>query len=168
MHILDLTEVVTSSLTKESIKDRSKADGFTKAFACVQSSWLIIQSIARVANGLAITQLELTTLGFVICALAMYVLWWHKPFDVDYVAYIGSPGTLMPPRIRDSLPQYEGRIPDLSLHDLQDMLIEYEFVPILWGRGYYLKNEGFRHRLKIIILYITATIFPALHVLAWN
>jgi hypothetical protein len=69
--------------TEKEIKDLSKADAFTKAFACIQSSWLIIQSIVRVSVGLPITQLELATMAFVVCALTMYLLWWHKPFGVE-------------------------------------------------------------------------------------
>jgi hypothetical protein len=69
--------------TEKEINDLSKADAFTKAFACIQSSWLIIQSIVRVSVGLPITQLELATMAFVVCALTMYLLWWHKPFGVE-------------------------------------------------------------------------------------
>ncbi|KAG8529071.1 uncharacterized protein KY384_005706 [Bacidia gigantensis] len=74
-------------ITPENIRDRSKADAFTKLFAIGQSLWLIIQSIARTAQGLrmgSITQLELATMGFVGCALLMYLLWWDKPFDVEH------------------------------------------------------------------------------------
>lgn len=39
-------------VTRKDIKDRSKADVFTKLFAIVQSSWLIVQSIARAVQGL--------------------------------------------------------------------------------------------------------------------
>lgn len=39
-------------ITKNDIKDRSKADAFTKLFAIGQSGWLIIQCIARAAQGL--------------------------------------------------------------------------------------------------------------------
>ncbi|PMD31518.1 hypothetical protein L207DRAFT_640790 [Hyaloscypha variabilis F] len=69
--------------TEKEINDLSKADAFTKAFACIQSGWLIIQCIVRVSVGLPITQLELATMAFVVCALAMYLLWWHKPFGVE-------------------------------------------------------------------------------------
>jgi hypothetical protein len=37
----------------------------------------------RVSVGLPITQLELATMAFVVCALIMYLLWWHKPFGVE-------------------------------------------------------------------------------------
>jgi hypothetical protein len=78
-----------------------------KAFAIGQSLWLIIGSIARAAQGLresmnwsvfdarlimtAITELELTTMGFVGCALVLYILWWHKPFDVEHSIPIDCP-----------------------------------------------------------------------------
>ncbi|KAH8587223.1 hypothetical protein B0O99DRAFT_694672 [Bisporella sp. PMI_857] len=68
---------------KEEIDDVSKADIFAKLFACVQSIWLVAQSIARVSVGLPITELELATIALVFCALIMYVLWWNKPFGVE-------------------------------------------------------------------------------------
>ena len=40
---------------------------------------------------LAITQLELATMGFVGCALIMYILWWNKPFDVEHSVAIDCP-----------------------------------------------------------------------------
>lgn len=39
-------------LTQEDIKDRSKSDAFTKLFAIGQSAWLIVECIARAAQGL--------------------------------------------------------------------------------------------------------------------
>ena len=39
-------------VTREDIKDRSKSDTFTKLFAIGQSTWLIVQCIARAAQGL--------------------------------------------------------------------------------------------------------------------
>lgn len=40
------------SLTQEEIRDRSKSDAFTKVFAIGQSAWLIVECIARAAQGL--------------------------------------------------------------------------------------------------------------------
>jgi hypothetical protein len=70
-------------MRKEQIDNFSKADIFAKLFACVQSIWLVVQSIARVSVGLPITQLELATIALVFCALLMYALWWNKPFGVE-------------------------------------------------------------------------------------
>jgi len=36
-----------------------------------------------VSTGLKISQLELMTLAFVVCALVMYGFWWDKPFDAE-------------------------------------------------------------------------------------
>lgn len=42
-------------------------------------------------SSLAITQRELATMGFVGCALVMYILWWNKPFDVEHSVAIDCP-----------------------------------------------------------------------------
>jgi hypothetical protein len=75
---------------KEDVQALSHPDAFTKLFACVQSSWLIIQCIVQTAVGLPITQLELATITFVVCALVMYLLWWDKPFNVERRATIAA------------------------------------------------------------------------------
>jgi hypothetical protein len=66
----------------DDIVDRSKADSFSKALACLQSLWLVIQCIARHAQGLPITELQLTTTAFVFASVVSYALMWHAPFDV--------------------------------------------------------------------------------------
>lgn len=52
-------------VTHEDIKDRSKSDAFTKLFAIGQSTWLIVQCIARAAQGLR--EYFLVTLYFEDC-----------------------------------------------------------------------------------------------------
>ncbi|KAL4936424.1 hypothetical protein BDV06DRAFT_93377 [Aspergillus oleicola] len=69
------------TVTEADIEDKSKSDSFTKAFAVIQCGWLVIQSIARAAQGLPLTELELATLAFIPCAFVMYGFWWYKPFD---------------------------------------------------------------------------------------
>lgn len=39
--------------------------------------------LGTVAQRLPISLLELNTSGHAICALLIYFLWWHKPFEVD-------------------------------------------------------------------------------------
>ena len=65
-----------------------------KPFACAQSGWLVAQSIARASVGLPITELELATMAFVVCSLIMYILWWHKPFDVEHKTVITCPASM--------------------------------------------------------------------------
>ncbi|KAH7094830.1 hypothetical protein FB567DRAFT_586182 [Paraphoma chrysanthemicola] len=64
------------------ITDRSKSDWFIKSLALVQILWFTTQIIGRAAQSLAVTTLELFTLGIVFCAVCIYGLWWAKPFDI--------------------------------------------------------------------------------------
>jgi hypothetical protein len=64
------------------VRDKSKADGLAKLLVVLQAGWMIIQCIARVAQDLPVTLLEINTIGHVICAFALYMLWWSKPMDI--------------------------------------------------------------------------------------
>lgn len=64
------------------VRDKSKADGVTKCIVIIQAGWMIIQCIARVQQSLPVTLLEINTVGHVICAFALYLLWWNKPLDI--------------------------------------------------------------------------------------
>jgi squalene monooxygenase len=75
-------------ITKENIWDRSKSDLFAKGFALVQTSWLLIQCIARVIQHLAVTPLELFTLAFVVPTVATAFFWANKPQNIDEPAVI--------------------------------------------------------------------------------
>ncbi|OIW31242.1 hypothetical protein CONLIGDRAFT_544286, partial [Coniochaeta ligniaria NRRL 30616] len=77
------------TISKENIQDRSKADVFTKSVACLQASWLVLQCIARTAQHLPTSQLELATCAYVPCALLTYWFWRGKPFDTDHQTMVG-------------------------------------------------------------------------------
>ena len=67
------------NIGKKFINDKSKSDGLSKFIACIQASWLVIQVIGRLILDFQVTLLEINTLGHCLCALIMYILWWHKP-----------------------------------------------------------------------------------------
>jgi hypothetical protein len=71
-----------TTIKEEYIQDRSKGDGLAKALVILQTSWFVIQCIARKAEGFAITQLELVTVALAVLNGIMYFLWWNKPLDV--------------------------------------------------------------------------------------
>ncbi|KAF2627558.1 hypothetical protein BU25DRAFT_50081 [Macroventuria anomochaeta] len=79
---------------KESeVRDKSKADGLAKILVVLQAGWMIIQCIARVAQDLPVTLLEINTIGHVICAFALYILWWSKPLGIkDPYKIVGEHG----------------------------------------------------------------------------
>ncbi|KAL9581971.1 MAG: hypothetical protein Q9212_003572 [Teloschistes hypoglaucus] len=70
-------------VTIEEIKDKSKADGLKKTLVCAQALWFCVQCIARASKSLPVSLLELNTLGHALCTLVIYLLWWHKPLNVE-------------------------------------------------------------------------------------
>ncbi|PBK60128.1 hypothetical protein ARMSODRAFT_734422 [Armillaria solidipes] len=77
---LDLSSI--SCITEEELQDRSKGDALSKIVAVVQTTWFVVQYLARFNESLPITQLETATLAFAVLNIFNYVLWWHKPLDV--------------------------------------------------------------------------------------
>ena len=70
------------TITVEEIEDHSKADGFSKMIALGQTLWFIAQCIARGAQHLDLTLVELLTLSLAVLNGLMYFLWWNKSLDV--------------------------------------------------------------------------------------
>ncbi|THU80826.1 hypothetical protein K435DRAFT_844962 [Dendrothele bispora CBS 962.96] len=71
-------------ITEDEITARSKTDFLTKSIAVVQTTWFILQCIARVTEELVVTDLEIVTVAFALLNIATYVLWWNKPQRVRY------------------------------------------------------------------------------------
>ena len=70
------------TVTEEEIEDRSKADAFSKTIALGQTLWFVAQCIARSAQHLDLTLVELSTLSLAVLNGLMYYLWWNKSLDV--------------------------------------------------------------------------------------
>ncbi|KAN0076546.1 hypothetical protein V8E54_006688 [Elaphomyces granulatus] len=74
--------VSSIAIAEEEISDRSKTDPLSKLIACLQILWFVIQLIGRVVQHLPTTNLELFTLGIVICSFGTYVAYWRRPQDI--------------------------------------------------------------------------------------
>src|SRR5260221_3715441 len=70
-------------ISEEDIKDRSKGDILSKLIAISQTTWFILQCIARGQQNLTLTELELVTLALASMNAVTYVFWWHKPLGVQ-------------------------------------------------------------------------------------
>jgi len=70
-------------ISEEDIKDRSKSDIFSKLIAISQTTWFILQCIARGQQKLTLTELELVTLALASLNAITYMFWWHKPLGVQ-------------------------------------------------------------------------------------
>lgn len=154
-------------ITQNDIKDRSKADAFTKLFAIGQSSWLIVQCIARAAQGLPFTELELATMGFVGYAVALYLLWWHKPFDVEHSVSIECPPQDQEQVIERLRGMFETRYKSKYLSPRWDDFLREERI----------RNWAYMHDLELgrktwlastLSIIGIGMLFSGLHLAAWN
>ncbi|KAH0537651.1 hypothetical protein FGG08_005564 [Glutinoglossum americanum] len=68
---------------EETIWDRNKADGFARLVTSVQITWFFIQCLARWAQGLSLSTLEITTFATIVATLNSLYFWYHKPLDVE-------------------------------------------------------------------------------------
>jgi len=76
------SRIIFPNITVSAIRDKSKADFLSKAIAFLQMFWFIAQCIARRMQGLALTQLELSTLALACLNAVTTYFWWHKPLGV--------------------------------------------------------------------------------------
>ncbi|KAH8105376.1 hypothetical protein BXZ70DRAFT_904573 [Cristinia sonorae] len=74
-------EIDYDFLSRE-IGDRSKSSAFSKLVVVLQILNLAAQVIGRLASKLPVTPLECVTCGYVLWAIAIYVVWWEKPYEM--------------------------------------------------------------------------------------
>jgi hypothetical protein len=75
--------VAWPTMEDSDIDDRTQGDKLVKAIALLQIIWFIAQILSRVIDGLAVTTMELFTVGNVMCAVITYLAWWNKPNGVQ-------------------------------------------------------------------------------------
>ena len=80
--LVKLGLIKLDAITSAAIEDRSKADSVAKLLTIVQTSWFILQCLARLKQQIGITTLELSTIAFVVCTIGTNIMWWPKPKDV--------------------------------------------------------------------------------------
>ena len=69
--------------TEEEIKDKGKSDWLAKSLVLLQTSWFVMQCIARAIEHLPITHLEVVTLAYAAMNFVIYIFWWNKPLNVN-------------------------------------------------------------------------------------
>ena len=82
----DRTDIDFTSFTvptEEEIKDRGKSDWLAKSLVLLQTSWFVMQCIARAIEHLPITHLEIVTLAYAAMNFVIYIFWWNKPLNVN-------------------------------------------------------------------------------------
>ena len=97
-------------LSPGKIADKSKANLFGKGLVCAQVIWFVTQCIARAIASYPLVLIEVHTMVHVVCALAIYVLWWNVS-DLD--------STSLPSSIR--LTRYHQKPQDVSDPEIIDL-----------------------------------------------
>ena len=69
--------------TEEEIKDKGKSDWLAKSLVLLQTSWFVMQCIARAIEHLPVTHLEIVTLAYAAVNFVIYIFWWNKPLNVN-------------------------------------------------------------------------------------
>lgn len=72
-----------NSFRQRSVVDKGRASVVVKVLIFCQASWFVVQCIARVADHLPATLLEIHVVIQAFCALAAYAFWFDKPLDVN-------------------------------------------------------------------------------------
>ena len=69
--------------TKAEITDKGKSNWLAKSLVLLQTSWFVIQCIARGIKHLPVTHLEIVTLAYAAMNFVIYTFWWNKPLNVN-------------------------------------------------------------------------------------
>jgi hypothetical protein len=81
-------------LESKTIDDRNKSDTFIRVIAVGQALWFCVNIIARGVQGLAVTTLEITTIGIIVDSILVYYFWKDKPADVKSMEEVNIRMTL--------------------------------------------------------------------------
>ena len=69
--------------TEAEIRDKGKSDWLAKSLVLLQTSWFVMQCIARAIDHLPVTHLEIVTLAYAAMNFVIYIFWWNKPHNVN-------------------------------------------------------------------------------------
>jgi hypothetical protein len=141
--LIEAGVIQSYNLREAEIKDRAKVDASAKLLTVIQSTWTIINILARAAYSLPISLIEITTVAYVICAAFTYAMWWAKPKDMQ------TPITMLLPYTRESdeMPAQVRNILDSQMHCWQRLSGTHVDGKKRQPKG--IRNEGLRHELQI-------------------
>lgn len=147
--------------TKEELSDRSKGDLLSKGVAILQTIWFVVQCLARLADHLPLTNLEVMTLAYTVMTVAMYIAWWDKPLDVSCAVRVPEKKVeagYISARLSDTIMNYVVGQQDESAN------LDYSRrVPTFWA-GEPDADDIFN---ADIIALLVAMVFGAVHCIAW-
>ena len=150
--------------TEEEIKDRGKSDWLAKSLVLLQTSWFVMQCIARAIEHLPVTHLEIVTLAYAAMNFVIYVFWWNKPLNVNRPVRVFQKSDVeesiseAPRLVSDMIVQYIGGIQDDDVN-----LSREDRVPRFWANS----TENNAMIANLIALGV-GVCFGAIHCIAWG
>ena len=163
--------------TEAEIKDRGKSDWLAKSLVLLQTSWFVMQCIARAIEHLPVTHLEVVTLAYAAMNFVIYIFWWNKPLNVNRPVRVFRKS-----EPRETQPQVTGRASEareltskaigngfetvfdfiLGNQDWDLDLSREDRVPRFWANS----NDGEQEIADYIVLGV-GVCFGAIHCIAW-
>ena len=149
--------------TEAEIKDKGKSDWLAKSLVLLQTSWFVLQCIARAVERLPVTHLEIVTLAYAAMNFVIYVFWWNKPLNVNRPVRVFRKSDVEEPTL-------EGQIS--ANNDFMDFIVgnqdkgvnlsHEDRVPRFWA-----DNRDDVFFANIIVLGV-GVCFGAIHCIAWH
>ena len=151
--------------TKAEIMDKGKSDWLAKSLVLLQTSWFVMQCIARATEHLPVIRLEIVTLAYAAMNFAIYAFWWSKPLNVNRPIRVfqKSEPRETQPQIRE--PILEGLVTVLKfivgLQDEDVDLSHEDRVPKFWA------NTTGEQAIADVVVLAVGVCFGAIHCIAW-
>ena len=164
-------------LTEAEIKDKGKSDWFTKSLVLLQTSWFVMQCIARAIEHLPVTHLEIITLAYATMNFVIYIFWWNKPLNVNRPVRVfrKSEPRETQTQARKLIPEAWKLTWEATVNGLRTILCfivgkqdedvnlsHKDRVPMFWA------NSAGEQEIADVIVLGVGVCFGAIHCIAWN
>ena len=162
-------------LTEAEIKDKGKSDWLAKSLVLLQTSWFVMQCIARGIEHLPVTHLEIVTLAYAAMNFVIYIFWWDKPLNVNQPVRVfrKSEARETQPRVTEPISEaaleafVNGlRVIFMFIVGTQDDDVDLsgeDRVPMFWAN-----SAGKEQAAADLIMLGIGVCFGAIHCIAWN
>ncbi|KAG2040471.1 hypothetical protein BDR03DRAFT_948870 [Suillus americanus] len=172
------------TLTAKQIHDKSKGNAISKGLIMLQVAWFIMQLITRAIYHLETTQLEVGTLAFAVLNFLTYAVWWNKPLNVQCPHPVYWKSTKSRPEYHIDVstspwPRFLAPVLHFAQHKILAPIVspiaELIALPYIPTSGKLrvptfdgsIKLEGSDKTVLRLTALLMATIFGAIHCMAW-
>lgn len=113
------------SIPASELQERSKNDRFAQLVTLFQIVYFTTITFGRLAAGLPVSTLEISTLAFISCAAFIEYFWWHKPLDLRNATTIKLSEDKLPAFIK-LFPELRFKIPEQDLAEMIDVKLFFD------------------------------------------